>query len=155
MAWPWVLQLLPLAQYATEDANIGGQSSQHRLEFRRLYETGRLDSIMGQRAYTQLHFTAQTGDLTAVTDLIAKRKNPNHFDEGGCTPLHYAAAGNHFDVVKALLAAGANVDAHDDGVAGDTPLSTLLRSAPWKCAAFGKCRCRSDDSWVDAIDSVA
>jgi ankyrin repeat protein len=78
---------------------------------------------MGQRAYTQLHSASHNGDLPAVKELLQKGRNPNHFDEGGCTPLHYAAAANHIEVAKALLAAGAKVNAQDEGVIGDTPLA--------------------------------
>ena len=90
---------------------------------------------MGQRASTQLHYAAQIGDLPAVTDLIAKGKNPNHFDEGGCTSLHYAAAGGHVEVVKALLAAGANVDAQDEGVIGDTPIAHVAQTCSLEMAS--------------------
>jgi ankyrin repeat protein len=80
---------------------------------------------MGPRAYTQLHFAAQRGDLDAVVELLARGKNPNHFDEGGCTPLHYAAEDGHIEVVKSLLAAGANVNAHDEGVIGNTAIAHI------------------------------
>ncbi len=78
---------------------------------------------MSKRAYTQLHFAAQRGDLTAVMEELAKGQNPNHFDEVGCTPLHHAAAESHVDVAQALLAAGADVNAQDEEVAGDTPIA--------------------------------
>ncbi len=38
----------------------------------------------------------------------------------GNTPLMYACAGGHVDVVKALLEAGANVEDHNEN--GHTPL---------------------------------
>src|SRR4051794_8641071 len=82
------------------------------------HEGGRTN--MGQRAYTLLHSAAQDGDLNAVVSLLARGKNPNHFDECGCTPLHYAAAGGHIKVVKTLLADGAKVNSHDEGVIGNT-----------------------------------
>src|SRR6188474_3254511 len=49
--------------------------------------------------------------------------NWSRFDEIGRTPLHYAVEGGHLEVVKELLEAGANVDAQDERVIGDTPLA--------------------------------
>jgi ankyrin repeat protein len=38
------------------------------------------------------------------------------------TPLHYAVANEHFDIVNRLLRAGANVNANLERAIGETPL---------------------------------
>ena len=63
---------------------------------------------------------AREGDVEFVREhLRAHPGAPAERDEDGCTPLHYAALGGSMDVVDALLAAGAEVDARAD--AGHTP----------------------------------
>ena len=51
------------------------------------------------------------GDLEATEDLIAVRKNVDQRDEEQRTPLHYAIAYNHPDVMQELLNAGADITA--------------------------------------------
>jgi ankyrin repeat protein len=71
----------------------------------------------------QLHRAAREGDLAAVEDLIRKEYPVNRFDDFGNTPLHYAVASGNLAVVDLLLKAGANVNANDERVIGNTPLS--------------------------------
>ena len=80
---------------------------------------------MGQRKYTRLHDAARAGKLLVVQKLLSEDRNPNHFDESGCTPLHYAAEGGHLLIVRELLASGANDNALDAGVSGDTVLGRV------------------------------
>lgn len=70
----------------------------------------------------QLHRAAQDGDLARVNDLIDRKYPLNRFDELGKTPIHYAVQDNRLEVVRRLIEAGANVNAHDERVAGNTPL---------------------------------
>ena len=61
------------------------------------------------------------GNLAKVEDLMHNPKvDLSGTDEAGNTPLHVAAAEDHPDIVRALIAAGANVNALDAG--GRTPL---------------------------------
>jgi len=70
----------------------------------------------------RLHHAAEAGDLAAVRDLLDRGWPVNAFDELGKTPLHYAVLGEHFAVVELLLRSGADVNAHDERVIGDTAL---------------------------------
>jgi ankyrin repeat protein len=78
----------------------------------------------------ELHFAAQDGDLAEVTRLLNEGNSPNVFDELGKTPLHYAAAHGHLDILRLLLASGAGVNAHDQRVIGDT----VLRGVASNCS---------------------
>lgn len=91
---------------------------------------------MAQRAYTELHYAAQSGDIDAVTELLAKGENPNHFDEAGCTPLHYAAKEGHAELVKALLAAGAMVNARDEEIIGNTAIAHIAENCSLEMATL-------------------
>jgi len=51
------------------------------------------------------------GDLEAVEDFIAVGRDVNESDGGKRTPLHYAVAYNHADIVDELIAHGANLEA--------------------------------------------
>src|SRR4029450_703573 len=76
--------------------------------------------------FVQLHMAAQVGDLDVVQTAIGHgQKHLSRFDELGKTPLHYAAEGEHFAVVKLLIQAGADVNAHDPRVIGNTPLGAI------------------------------
>ena len=41
------------------------------------------------------------------------------------TPLHYAAEGGHLEIIKALIDAGADVNAADEARIGNTPLRSV------------------------------
>ena len=70
----------------------------------------------------QLHRAARDGDLARVRQLLAAKYPVNRFDGLGKTPLHYAVAGEHLDMVEVLLRAGARVNSHDESRIGDTAL---------------------------------
>jgi ankyrin repeat protein len=72
-----------------------------------------------------LHVAAMHGDLEQVRTSIRRGEQLSRFDEIGKTPLHYAVEGGHLEVAKELLEAGANVDAQDERITGDTPLATV------------------------------
>ena len=73
-----------------------------------------------------MHRAAEAGDLPAVEKWLAAKYRVNRFDDIGKTPLHYAVARNHLAVVNCLLQAGANVNAHDERLIGNTPLSDSI-----------------------------
>ena len=56
---------------------------------------------------------ATTGDVDAVSRLLAKGASPNGADSKGWTPLLSAAALEYDAILKALVDAGADVNAHD------------------------------------------
>ena len=57
---------------------------------------------------SDLHFAAQDGDLARVRQLLAEGRSPHAFDVISHTPLHYAAASGHIDIMRVLLEAGAD-----------------------------------------------
>lgn len=71
----------------------------------------------------QLHRAAQEGDLAAMEALLTRKYPVNRFDDLGKTPLHYAVQSGRLDVVERLIKAGANVNAHDERLLGDTPFA--------------------------------
>jgi len=77
---------------------------------------------------TQLHRAARDGDAARVRELLQRKYPVNRFNEDGKTALHYAVAGEHLAIVDLLLAAGADVNARDERVIGDTPLGEYAGS---------------------------
>jgi ankyrin repeat protein len=63
---------------------------------------------------------AKNGDEAAVRELLEANANVNQADNGGRTPLYFAAWRGHTQVVEELLLAGANVNLADNN--GYTPL---------------------------------
>jgi ankyrin repeat protein len=90
--------------------------------------------LVAQFQREQLHRAAQDGDLARVNDLIARKYPVNRFDDLGMTPLHYAVQDNRLEVVKRLIEAGANVNAHDERRIGNTPLSEHARECSYEMA---------------------
>jgi ankyrin repeat protein len=90
--------------------------------------------LVAQFQREQLHRAAQDGDLARVNDLIERKYPLNRFDDLGQTPLHYAVQNNRLEVVKRLIEAGANVNAHDERVIGNTPLSDYARECTYEMA---------------------
>ena len=92
---------------AVEDAEIDMRDLEAQAQFQR----------------ERLHSAAQAGDLASVERWLTAKYPVNRFDFIGKTPLHYAVGGGHLAVVRRLLRAGANVNAHDERWIGDTPLA--------------------------------
>lgn len=82
----------------------------------------------------KLHFAAQEGDVEEVRKFLKEGYQPNLFDELGKTPLHYAAMRGHLDVMNALLAAGADVNARDESVIGNTVLGEVASNCSFEVA---------------------
>jgi ankyrin repeat protein len=72
-----------------------------------------------------LHLAAERGDVSAVKAFLAEGHDPNVFDDLSFTPLHYAAREEHLHIIRLLLDAGADVNAHDESRIGDTPLGSI------------------------------
>jgi truncated hemoglobin YjbI len=82
------------------------------------------------RGRTLLHAAAGAGSLPIIEVLLASGADPSATDQGGHTPLYCVAnecgAPSGGDVVRALVQAGANVNAND-GVKRCTPLHMAAR----------------------------
>jgi ankyrin repeat protein len=81
-----------------------------------------------------LHSSAQAGDLARVRELVEQGVPINAFDDLGKTPLHDAAREEHDDVSLLLIRSGANVNAHDERVIGDTPLGEVAGNCTLRMA---------------------
>ncbi|HXE52564.1 MAG TPA: ankyrin repeat domain-containing protein [Tepidisphaeraceae bacterium] len=90
--------------------------------------------LQAQFQRERLHQAAREGNLPEVRELLAAKYPVDRFDELGNTPLHYAVEGGHLAVVGVLLRAGANVNAHDKRVIGDTPLGKHAGSCSYEMA---------------------
>ncbi len=66
--------------------------------------------------YDGLHRAAQDGDIPAIRQLVAKGAEVNTRDAAGRTPAHVAAFASNDDALMALAAAGADMNALEDGV---------------------------------------
>ena len=64
--------------------------------------------------YTGLHKAAAVGQLQEVRALLASGANANERDGAGRTPAHVAAFGSHYDILRALIAGGGDIDALED-----------------------------------------
>jgi len=82
----------------------------------------------------RLHRAAKAGDLPTVQELLGRGSAVNAFDELGKTPLHYAVLGEHFAVVDYLLRHGADINAHDERLIGDTPLGEAASTCSLRMA---------------------
>lgn len=81
-----------------------------------------------------LYEAARSGNIEDVRRLLLEGYSTNHFDDLGKTPLHYAAEYGHLEVMEALIKAGANVNAHDERVIGNTPLGDVASSCSFEVA---------------------
>jgi ankyrin repeat protein len=109
-----------------------------------LLEGGADITVRDRAGNTTLHLAAQAGDMNLVRALLARRADPNArtpksmapvgarggggFGRGGTageqTPLMMAARGDHEDVMRALVAAGA-----DPGLKAQDGTSVLMAAA--------------------------
>jgi ankyrin repeat protein len=82
----------------------------------------------------QLHFAAQDGEVERVSQLLNDGYQPDLFDDIGKTPLHYAAASGHLEVMRLLLERGADVNAHDERWIGNTTLREVAGNCSFEVA---------------------
>lgn len=94
-------------------SSLAGESSsqkQHEAEYEEL------------GSQLELHYLAHEGNVAEIDSLLSKELvNVNFADFDSRTALHVAACEGHADVIKLLLASGADVNAHDRW--GSTPLA--------------------------------
>ena len=76
----------------------------------------------------RLHRAASEGNIGEMQRLVNNGYSPELFDDLGRAPLHYAVEGQHCKAVEWLLAAGANVNSHDEEHIGETPLCYATQS---------------------------
>jgi len=70
-----------------------------------------------------VHRAAQIGSLARVMEHVEKsEKAVNELDGNGWTPLHEAARAGHTEIVKYLVAKGANLSTRTGGGIGQSPL---------------------------------
>lgn len=82
----------------------------------------------------QLHRAAADGDVERVHELLSASYDPNVFDDLDWTPLHYAVEQEHLDVMRALIDAGANVNAHNEERIGNTVLREFADRCSYEVA---------------------
>lgn len=70
----------------------------------------------------RLHSAASEGDLLEMARLLTNGFQLNAFDDLGYAPLHHAVAAEHYKAAEWLLDQGADVNAHDKELIGETPL---------------------------------
>lgn len=82
----------------------------------------------------RLHFAAQDGDLKEAKELVAQGFDVHFVDDFSNTPLHCAVKGGHIEVARFLLSVGADVNAHEEEKAGDTPLGEVAQNCSYEMA---------------------
>ena len=70
----------------------------------------------------RFHRAAADGDMPEVERLVHSGAEIGAFDDLSRTPLHYAAEQEHYKVAQWLLEHGANVNAYDEKMIGETAL---------------------------------
>jgi ankyrin repeat protein len=82
----------------------------------------------------KLHIAADEGDLDEVRRLVSEGYPVTEFDELSMTPLHYAAKGNHLEMARFLIEAGADVNAREEAKIGETPLGEVAANCSYEMA---------------------
>ena len=78
---------------------------------RALHNGGDPNDYFGEEECSAIHRACAQGFVEIVRALLrANKANLNARDNDGNTPLHFACAGRHFDVIRALLDEGASLE---------------------------------------------
>ncbi|KAI9101168.1 ankyrin repeat-containing domain protein [Phlyctochytrium arcticum] len=106
---------------------------QHRLKGSRTTSDQMKAALAAKVVQSQkLQQAAAEGNDSIITSMLHfEEPDVNFADDRGRTSLHFACAGGHFNVLKQLIAAGANVHATD--VKGNTPLHLAVLSNQLDC----------------------
>jgi len=123
----------PLVPYE-RSGKYGRTTPLRDIAYRRNYDCVRL--LLAQLGWeTDIFWAAIMGDGARASDLLAAdaalakaRTAADHVLGGGLSALHLAAQGGHIELMRALLAAGADIDAPDDR--GYTPLHFAVCFGP-------------------------
>ncbi|KAB5583440.1 hypothetical protein GE09DRAFT_302228 [Coniochaeta sp. 2T2.1] len=91
---------------------------------------GKVLRILGLASDERLIEAADENDMRAVRQLIAQGANVNVTEKWLWTPLHMACYGGYEDIVRLLIAHGAELDSRT--VDGETPLKLAERSGHFK-----------------------
>ncbi len=102
---------------------------------------------------TELHDAAIAADGARCRQLLAENANPNVVDTLGWTPLHFAADRQAIEVVDALLAAGATVDALDKH--GNSPLGNAVFSSRGNGLVIERLRAAGADPYLANLHGVS
>ncbi len=86
-----------------------------------VYAGSNLEAVTRVADYTPLMVAARTGHGDAAVLLLDAGANPDATTSTGVTALHFAAGAGQTQAVRALVAAGVDVDARE-GAMGQTPL---------------------------------
>ena len=84
--------------------------------------------LVGTALAGPIHDAILDQDIDEVQRQLNAGVDVNEENAIGYTPLHYAAAGGHIDIVELLIEHGANINATDSSNKGATPLDY----AHWK-----------------------
>ena len=114
---------------------IAGRHGLQRVEPSWRVTVGHFRSSLGQRFVQELNFlvgAAQRNDVPTIQRYISEGADVNLATSAGQTPLHIAAMWGNLDVLNALIAAGADLNAQN-GIertenGGGTPLHSAANS---------------------------
>ena len=113
--------------------------------------SGELKNVLALDVGNALYHGAASGQYESVKWLLNNKADPNSADEssGGMTPLHIAARNNHGDIIRLLLAHGA--DHHKANNEGETPLD-IARQFHQQAAEAELTRVDQGRSLLEAVE---
>lgn len=132
---------------------------------RKSFYAGAKNSEGAKNGTTALHAVANRGHFHIVKILVEKGANVNARDINGCTPLWLSCMEGYADIVRYLIANGADVDLSNGyesrGYTGSTPLMTaskfgrtdVVRILLDSGALVNKATWRGDTALDEALES--